>query len=405
MDKRIVLGVLCAMLTACGGGGGGGGSSSGGSVPSGPPQATKTAPPVIPNAHVGVAVFGDDSYGPGALDVVSLFDGNGQPLPSPAVVTIALPYMFDLEDIAISPDASIGLIADGARTLRVFTGLAARNPVISSTILDVSAHGNDLDAVRLFNNGDEAVISADTDSQLYVVSGVRSGAPVFAQAIATPDLRNGLVLSSDDSVLLARGYSGVTVYAVAATTPQQGLLGGWIYHSFTETGNFTAVPVLDAADARGGMASDPADVSRAIVVGGSSLVELTGLPNSAAASSAVPISGARNSFAVAISPDGTTAFVGTDAGIAVFSGVNTGTPAQTQSVTVPGSNGDTLQQLSNVQVTSDGKYLVVVGRSAQLASGSNGYLVVLPIVSGKLGAPVTTVTNVPVPDNNQLLVQ
>ena len=395
------------VLSACGGGGGGGGGTTPTVIGSPlPPAQLKTPPPNVPAGHFGLAIFGDDGYGPGNLQIAALFDSSGAPVANPVVTKTLLPFMFDIEDVAISSDGSYGLVADGARTLRIMSGFASGAPAVSSTTLDLSATGNDLDAVRIFENDDEAVVSMDTKNELLLVSGLLSGKPQTAQSIATPDLRNGLALSSDDAVLLARGYTGVTVYAVSAAKPVQGPLGGWVYHSFAQTQNVTAVPRLDSADARAGMASDPADSSRAIVVGGGpSLVELTCLPSAANATAAIPITGARDAFSVTISPDGTTAYVGTDSGIAVFTGINTGTPTQVQSDTIAVAGGDTLQQLSDVAMTQDGKYVVAVGRSTLNPSGSNGYLVVLPVTSGGLGAPVTTVPGVAVPDNNQIVVQ
>ncbi len=403
---------ITSLLAACGGGGGGGGGSAipsgngsggGGGNPTPAPQ-QHTPPPNLSQTRIGVAVFGDDSNGPGELQIASLFGGSGQPV-SAKVSTLPLPFMFDLEDIAVSPDWSYMLVADGARTLRVVSGFANGSPSVSTYTLDVSPWGNDMDALRMLQNGDEAVLSLDTNNKLLHVSGLRSGKPVAAELIDTPDLRNGLVLSADNKVLLARGYSGLTAYSVNSVTPSQGALGGWVYHSFTQTANLTNVPALESADARAGVAISPTDSTRAVVVGGGpAIVEITGLPGKAAAQSVVPITGVRTPFSVAISSDGTTAFVATDSAIAVFSGVNTGTLQQIQTYTVPVAK-DSLAEIATLGVTSDGKYLVAIGHLASKVTSATGDLVVLPISPSGLGAPVTTVPGVVVPGNDQILVQ
>lgn len=399
---RIAAGALVVGFLATGCGGGGGGGGVGGSVT--PPQ-PHSAPPTLSLAHLGVALFGEDSYGSGSLQAVSLYDASGKVLAKPTLKTVAFPFMYDFEDLSIAPDASYGLVADGARTLRVVSGLSSGNPSPSAYTLDVSAYGNDIDAVRVLPNGDEAVLATDTTNILLVVSGLLGGKPHASQTISTPGIRNGLALSNDGKVLLARGYDGVTVYAVSDSTPAQGALGGWIYHSFTQTQNLTSLPALDAADARAGMALSPADSSRGIVVGTKAQIAfLTGLP-AAATAQTLSISGAGNAYAVAISPDGTQAFVGTDNGIAVFSGVNTASPVQVQSVTIATGTGDTLQQITTLGITPDGANVVAVGRSTLAPSGTNGYLAILPVSGGKLGGPAGLLQGVAVPDDDQIVVQ
>jgi hypothetical protein len=119
--------------------------------------------------------------------------------------------------------------------------------------------------------------------------------------------------------------------------------------------------------------------------------------------------------AYSVATDGKTAFVGTDAGIAVVPGVNTQSfsPDTTRSniiVPVAGPPGTSLLQISNVAVTPDGKWLVALGLPGTLGAampGGQGYLDVLPIVysgtSVTLGAAVESLP-IAVPNNDQLLV-
>lgn len=394
--------LAAAVLSACSGGGGGGGTGGGGG--SVLPPVPHTAPPPLSMMHLGLALFGDDSHSSGFLQIVSLYDSSGKIRATPVLATLPFPFMYDYEDMSIAPNASYGLVADGARTLRVLSGISSGHPAVSNYTLDASKYGTDLDAVRVLPNGDEAIVAADTSNSLTVVSGLLSGKPQFAQSIPTPDLRNGLAVSADGKVLLARGYSGVTVYSIADSAPAQGPLGGWSYHSFTQTLNLTSMPSLDAADARAGMALSPADSTRGVVVGaGAQIAFLSGLP-AAANVHTLAINGASNAYAVAISADGTQAFVGTDTGVAVFSGVNTSSPAQTQTLTIRTGTGDTLNQITTLGITSDGAYLVVAGHSTLAPSGT-GYLAVLPLGGGALGAPVGLLSGVYVPDNDQMVVQ
>jgi hypothetical protein len=152
------------------------------------------------------------------------------------------------------------------------------------------------------------------------------------------------------------------------------------------------------------MAISPVDSTRGVAVGhGPAIAMLNGL-SSAPSAQSTPISGAHNAYAAAISPDGKTAYVGTDNGIAVFSGVDTGTLTQTQFYQPPLSGGAQLAQISSIALTLDGRALVVVGVSSTTQSATNGYLEVLPILSGTLGAPLATLSGVAIPESDQLLI-
>lgn len=397
--------LLVFVLFAAGcGGGGGSGSGGSGNNPLPPAPQPQSAPPMLPQKTFGLAIFGDDGNSTGFLQIASLYDSSGKILATPSLKTVTVPSMFDLEDISIAPDGSCGIIDDGGHTIRALTSLSSGTPSALYE-LDVTPYGTDTDSVRVLPNGDEAVVSTDNNTALLEVSGLLSGKPVPAQTIPIPGDRNGLALSADGKVLLARGYSGLTVFSVAQSEPVKGALGGWTYHTFTQTQNLTTLPVLDASDARAGMAVSPKDSSTAAVVGGNaSILFLTGLP-SAANAQTLTISSAHDAYSVAISPDGTTAYVGTDEGIAVFSGVNTGSPTQTGSVTINTLGGDTVGNIVSLGVTPDGAYVVAVGQSTLTPGYTNGYLAVLPVSGGTLGAPVGMLSGVVSPGDDQMVVQ
>jgi hypothetical protein len=128
-------------------------------------------------------------------------------------------------------------------------------------------------------------------------------------------------------------------------------------------------------------------------------------------------SGVSELYATTITPDGTTAYVSSDAGIITVSGVNTGTLAQSGSlyapvVSTPGGPF-TFEGASSIGVLPDGKYLIeVVDSDGDVgATGStdstqgDGILITAPIgAGGALGAPVGQLNQVVVPFNDQIIV-
>jgi hypothetical protein len=391
---KIALAASVLTLSACGGGGSGSGA---GGV--NPPTDQSVPPKPLAFKSFGYALFSDDSsatdaQGNGKLELVQLYDSAGNLRPSLTLQSTPVVSGYDIESLALAPDASTAVFADGARQLRFITGLDKSAPQIATRTLDISSYGTDVDAVVMLPTGDAAIAAPDTNNALIVVTGIRSGQPAVSATIPTPDLRNGLVLSNDTKTLLARGYSGITAYAVGSGSPA----------TFAQTGNLTNVPGLDSADGRAGMAISPVDSTRGVAVGhGPAIAMLNGL-SSAPSAQSTPISGAHNAYAAAISPDGKTAYVGTDNGIAVFSGVDTGTLTQTQFYQPPLSGGAQLAQISSIALTLDGRALVVVGVSSTAQSATNGYLEVLPILNGTLGAPLATLSGVAVPESDQLLI-
>ena len=373
-------------------------------------------------SNLGIALIANDGYScpstsgitsGGCLQVVNIYDANGVPLATPTVKYLAYANAGDLDGQALTPDGSQGIMVDGGNTVRFFSNVQTGIPVASTTTLDVSKYGGDGDSVAIMPTGDEAVVSADSSTQLLVVSGITAGKPVAADVITVPDYRDGLVISNDGKVLLASGYSGLTVYSIAAITPKTGSLGGAIAHSFTQLANLTTVPIPTNEDGRNGMASSPKDSSRAVVVGHpassystATIALLTGLTTTPTVGAPVTIAGAGSAYSVAITPDGKYAVVGTDKGIVLFSGVDTGTLQQVGTApyapTFTGPSGGplTMGGINTLGITLDGKYVVV-------GDGSNHALLTIPIdatAASGFKAPVGVLNGVAIPYNDQMVI-
>ncbi|HLH80354.1 MAG TPA: hypothetical protein VKV29_08740, partial [Chthonomonas sp.] len=298
-------------------------------------------------------------------------------------------------------------------------------PTVSTNTLDISNYGGDGDSIAIMPNGDTAVVSGDSSSQLLVVSGIVSGKPAAAGTIAIPDNRDGVVISNDGKVLLARGSSGLTVFSIA---PASG--GGY---TFTQTANLAAQGASNMEDGRDGMAISPMDSSRAVVIGdanGSMVVSLiVGLPGNPSVRSVhlrtpasmsltsrqvvrperhgsrLALSGVSVLHAVAVSPDGKLAVVGTDAGLILLSGVDTGNLAQVGNIYSPsftvGNQSYQLGLVTTLGFTLDGKYVVV---GAQQPSAANGTVLLIPVSASGFGAPFAQATGISIPANDQILI-
>jgi hypothetical protein len=294
-------------------------------------------------------------------------------------------------------------MVDGGNTVRFFSAVQTGVPIASTTTVDISNYGGDGDSVAILPNGDEAVVSGDSSSVEVLVSGILSGSPVAATTIPIPSNRDGLVISTDGTVLLGRGYNGVTVFAVAPITPVAGSIAGTVSHSFTQVANLTTVGYPPSEDGRDGMAMSPVDSTRAVVITGSTIQLLTGLTTTPVVGAAVILPSGEYAYSVSISPDGKLAIVGAMGGLLMYSGVDTGTLAQVgTSVYAPsysvGSSTVTMGHVYTLGITLDGKY-VVAGDSANKA------LVVIPFTSaGFAAAPAATLGAVAIPDNDQLLI-
>ena len=414
-----------------------------------PASGTNTA-----QINLGFSLIADDGTAPLAsgLQFVQVEDPSGNALPVPTTTYFPIPNADDLDGEALTPDASHGAVVDGSNLVHFFSGIPQHNFVLSGTTVDITAYGADGDSIASLPSGDEVVASGN-GTQLAVISGILSGSPVVADTInnagGTSD-RDGLVLSADGKVLLSRGSSGLDVFSIAAVAPHTGSTGqGTTSYTFTLKTTLTSTIPTPLEDGRDQMAISPADSSRAVVTGydpntGDVVANLlTGLPNSTTVSAihirlpavthrrrsrqsrepsthrtplSVTLTGANISYAVTITPDGTTAYVSTGAGIVTLTGVNTGTLVQSGGfyapvVTTPGGPF-TVEAATTIGVLPDGKYLVEVVDSdgdvgptgSTNSTQGDGILIVAPIGAGHaLGAPVGQLNQVVTPFNDQMI--
>jgi hypothetical protein len=361
-------------------------------------------------SNLGIVLIADDGMGMGdgqnGLEIVHLYDNRGNLLSTPVISYLDYPNQSDLDGAALTPDGSQGIMVDGSDKLSFFSGAQTGIPVASTNSLDISNWGYDGDSVGIMPNGDEAVVSLDSDNSLLVVSGIVSGKPVAADIIAVPDYRDGVVVSGDGKVMLARGGSGLTVFSVADITPVTGSIGGAIAHSYTQVTDIAAMGAgWGIEDGRDGMAISPVDSSRAVLLfpATDSVQLVTGLPANPAATPSFQLPSGAFPMAVSISPDGKLAVVGTEyQGLFLLSGVDTGTlnlvgTAYAPSYTLGGSSV-TLGRITTLGITLDGKYVVA-------GDQDNEALVVVPFTAaGFADAPASVLGNVAIPDNDQFLI-
>jgi hypothetical protein len=416
-----------------------------------PASGTNTA-----QINLGFALIGDDGSGQltNGLQFVQVENSSGVAVPTPTTTFFPITSAPDLDGQALTPDANEGTVVDGSNTVYFFSGIPQHNVVISPTTVDITAYGGDGDSIANLPSGDEAVASGN-GTQLAVISGILAGTPVVADTIdnanGTYD-RDGMVLSNDGKVLLSRGASGIDIFSIAKVAPHAGSTGqGTTSYDFTLTqtltsGTSTGISTPFFEDGRDEMALSPTDSSRAVVGGESSAFTpeiqlITGLPSGKATVQALQLrlpafKGRRPAvareepshrlpqaltptvgtdiYAVSITPDGTTAYVSTDAGILTISGVKTGTLSQVGGayapvITVPGGNC-TVEGATSIGVLPDGKYLVADVPCLLTAPNTNNttqgttVLVTIPIgAGGALGTPVGQLNNVVGPFNDQIL--
>jgi hypothetical protein len=419
----------------------------------------------VSSVNLGFALIADDSTADThGLQFVQIEDPSGNAYATPTTTYIPV-NGGDLDGQSLTPDASHGAIVDGSNTVYFFSGIPQHNITVSSTTIDVTNYGGDGDSIVSLPTGDEVVVTADNGGALAIISGILSGSPVIADTIPNPSMnyRDGLAISQDGKIMLARGQfsgtPGIDVYTIAAVAPHVGSTGmGTTSYNFTlsQTLSSTSPGTLSTPffeDGRDAMAISPVDSSRAVVGGYNASVTpeiqlLTGLgtgsatinrlvprlpasvkrarairlpyePSHRPAAALIPNPSTDVEItAVAITPDGTTAFVNTTAGIITVSGVNTGTLAQVGSVyaptiTVPGGTctwATTIEGSASIGITPDGKYLVLDPDCDLSFSGTSpqfgpGVLLTIPIgPGGVLGAPVGQLNYVVSPYNDQILV-
>jgi hypothetical protein len=382
-------------------------------TPTPTPTATPTPTP-IPFVNFGVSVVGDDGSGfTNGLQVMTIEDSKGNPLPTPQS-TFAPLSAGDIDGVSITPDGTHGAIIDGGNTVFFFTSdLKTGKITLATPTVDVSAFGGDGDSIASLPGGDEVVVSAGGDTQLALISGVLSGTPVIADAIKTSNMGveyDGLVISEDGKVMLSRAASGgiVDVYSVTAVTPHPGSMGGTVSFGFKLT-KTVKVPV-SPFDGREGMGISPTDSTRAVLVGTDGSVDLlTGLPATPTISDSLKL--ATGNTAVSISRDGKFAIVGTDGGLVVIGGVDTGKLAQVGTLyspkfTTPAGSCQ-LTQPRTLGVMADGKFIVTIQDCGLTQSSTNvgrGVLLTVPLSgAGALGAPVGQLNFVVTPFNDQIV--
>jgi hypothetical protein len=354
-------------------------------------------------ADFGLALIPDDGALPGSgIQVVSLYDDDGVIKPQPTVRLLSIPSGSDLDGAALTPDGSEGVVVDGGNFVVFFSGISTGRPKLSAVQLDVLSYGGDGDAVVISPDGDEAIVTAD-GSALVVITGILSGNPQLATTIplGASEAFDGLVESADGSLLFARLGSSMAVFAIRPVAPFKGPLGGTVTHSYSRLSSLT-VSASAGEDGRDGLATDPADPRRAVVVG-SAIQLLTGLDTTLPGRGPMQrIAGASFGLAAAITPDGKRVIVGTDTGLAMFTGVDTGSLQQVGTVFTTGSGpGSLAAGVPTLGITLDGLYVVALTPDP---SASNGVLQVIPLLPNGFGQPVGTLKGVGVPYNDQLLI-
>jgi hypothetical protein len=362
-------------------------------------------------SNLGIALIADDSNGSGdaanSVQVIHLYDSHGVPLATPTVSYLNYQDASDLDGQALTPDGSQGILVDGGNTVRFFSKLQTGTPVASDYTLDISQWGYDGDSIAILPDGNSAVVSADANSTLILVTDILSGAAKVAGVITVPSDRDAVVISADGKVLLARSYDALTVFSIAGTDTA----------GFKQIADLTALGSYDASDGRGGMALSPVDSSRAVVVSVSDLSVhlLTGLPAAPVEATPLDISSAAqgSDYAVSITPDGKTAIVGTQYGLLMISGVDTGNLAVVPCPTgLAGCNNglyapaykdsdgadQTLEGVSTLGITLDGKYVAA-------CDSYHHAVLVIPIAKNTFGATVGLLnTGIAIPDNDQMLM-
>ena len=385
------------------------GSNEASATPSAPTPSSGTA--IVPSS----TTYGTSSV----MQVVKLFDSTGKPLATPTINTLIYNGGGDFDGIALTPNGADGAIID-ENVLHLFSvdytnGTASHwTPKGQSDSYDIidPGHGDDGDSIAFMENGDDAVVALDNSAGLLLFSGVVSGNPHSAAIISGTqgNSYDGVLLSADGKVLLARGSNGVTVFTVASQTPATGPLGGTVNYSFTKAGTvsvsdlYTATPANPEADESGGrdgMAISPTDDSRGVAVtngaSSSNIYLLTGLATTPAISQTLSVSGGAISVAIVPGQNSPSdlAIVGTNNGLLMYSGVSTGKLTLVGQLTK--YNGTPMGRITSMAVTNDGKYAVVCDHT-------NDNLMVVPVSASGFGTPAGILNSIDVPTTDNMLI-
>jgi hypothetical protein len=410
LPQRFAILLLLCSLAACGGGGGSTGSviPQGGATstpsPTPTPSATHSPTPTpspSPTAPANTALAADYGYSNGLLSVASL--------QTHIVSTTAVNNGFQMDALAYLSASNSGILANGG-SKNIFPFTMSGTTANIGAPIDISAYGNYASAV-VMPDPSTAIVALNTtgDNYLLEVSNL-TGTPAFMTIPLTvgPEDTAGLVMSNDGKVMMTRG-SVVTVFSISGTPP----------YTITETSQINGGNI-DPPDPATLRASEDMAISplryggdyRALIAGtvypGTAVgtVWLYGALTTSAPQGLTSTAITPSHHAYAVATDGKIAFVGTDAGIAIVPGVDTGafSPQTTTLVTPPaGTTGQNLTQITNVAVTPDLKWLVVMGPANPSTISAQGYLDVLPITANGLGPAVESVP-ILVPQNDQLVV-
>lgn len=395
--------LLAAGLCGCGGSGSGGsgvsGVSSSGDSPNSQPRWNSVA--VIVPSDLNDTLGSSTSS---VLQVVHPFDTNGNPLSAPAMSSTIYNGTGDLDGAALVPGSTNGVLIEGNDSVLYFFSFAQGWAITSQPSHSLGTYGADGDSIALANGGDLAIVALDgTDSYhhtaLVLASGINSGSFNISY-LDTPGYRDGVLLSGDDTVLLARGPGGLTVFSVNANALPNS-------SAFTETDDMSSLGTSNGnGGGRDGMAISPSDSSRAVIITNgtsspSKVSLLTGLPSIPSVANSVSVTGLKV-FSVAVAPSGDLAVVGTDSGLLMFSGVSSGALKQVGSgpyapTYAVNNHNVALGTVTSLVITSDGKYVVA-------GDFYNGALLVVPMSAGGFGAPVGILPGVQVPWNDEMLI-
>ncbi|MDA8156057.1 MAG: hypothetical protein M0Z52_06335 [Actinomycetota bacterium] len=343
------------------------------------------------------------------LQAVQLFDSNGTALSTPTMTTVPYNGVGDIDGAALTPDGTHGVFVDSGNNLMAFftmqNGLAQETTGLAPMFIPYKQYGGDEDSVALVNSGDEAIVSTDYSNELILISGINSKNPKPAEIISTSGYRDGIVLSDDNKVMLARGQTGLDVFAVNSISTQPGNIvgGGMVSHSFNLVITMAGLGETTTDEAgRDGMDISPSDSSRAVIIKNatgssqSTVTLLTGLPSAPQSGTPVPIND--NVHCVAVSGD--LAVVGTDNGLAMFNGVSSGPLSYVGSISsYNASNGApvSLGKITTVRITSNGNYAIA-------GDFTNGQVLTIPISSTGFQSPVGKLTGVQVPYSDEMMI-
>jgi len=181
----------------------------------------------------------------------------------------------------------------------------------------------------------------------------------------------------------------------------------------------TSVSAPNGEDGRDGMAFDPTSATRAAVIGydgsGNQLIQLfNGLNTATPTASSLTLQNVTLAYSVSITPDGKYALVGTDSGLVLISGIQSGTLTQVNTTPdnvsfTSGGSSYTLDAVPTLGITLDGLYVAALTNNGPTLTNAEGpgSLVLVPITptaASPFGAPVGVLSGVAVPSNDQILM-